>query len=61
MKKEKKTKIVHLQLPLDVRLLFISDIHGDIALFKEALLKANFSSKDYLFVKIGRASCRERV
>ncbi len=50
MKKEKKTKIVHLQLPLDVRLLFISDIHGDIALFKEALLKANFSSKDYLFV-----------
>lgn len=50
MQKSKKTKILHLKLPLDARLLFMSDLHGDVRLFKEALQKAKFCAKDYLFV-----------
>ncbi len=50
MEKNKKTKILHLELPSDSRMLFMSDIHGDIQLFKEALEQAHFSEKDYLFV-----------
>lgn len=50
MQKIKKTKILHLNIPKDKRLLFMSDIHGDIKLFKKALEEVQFCSSDYLFV-----------
>lgn len=50
MEKVKKTKIVRLQLDCHRRMLFMSDIHGDIKLFKRALAEANFCENDYLFV-----------
>ncbi|MDE6655765.1 MAG: metallophosphoesterase [Anaeroplasmataceae bacterium] len=50
MQKNKKTKILHLNIPTDKRLIFMSDIHGDIQLFKKALEKVQFCSNDYLFV-----------
>ncbi|MDE7106342.1 MAG: metallophosphoesterase [Anaeroplasmataceae bacterium] len=50
MQKNKKTKILHLNIPTDKRLIFMSDIHGDIKLFKEALSKAQFGPDDILFV-----------
>ncbi len=50
MEKNKRTKCVNLTLPETSRLIFMSDIHGDITLFKEALQGINFSQEDYLFV-----------
>lgn len=50
MQKNKRTKILHLNIPTNKRLLFMSDIHGDIKLFKKALEEAHFCSDDYLFV-----------
>lgn len=50
MEKVKQTKILHLNIPTNHRLLFMSDIHGDIKLFKQALEQAKFCADDYLFV-----------
>lgn len=50
MEKNKVTKIYHLNIPKNKRLLFMSDIHGDIKLFKQALKEAKFNQEDYLFV-----------
>lgn len=50
MEKNKKTKILKLNIPTERRLLFMSDIHGDIKLFKKALETACFSKEDYLFI-----------
>ena len=45
-----KTKIINLDLELNRRVLFISDIHGSPSLLNEALDKASFNEKDYLFI-----------
>ncbi len=50
MNKEKETKILYLSIPTDRRILFMSDIHGDIKLFQQALDHVHFSDRDYLFV-----------
>lgn len=50
MNKIKKTKIEHLTIDCNRRLLFMSDIHGDIKLFKRALKEAQFNENDELFV-----------
>jgi len=50
MELNKKTKIKYLNVPNDKRLIFVSDIHGDIKAFKEGLERINFSSEDYLFL-----------
>lgn len=50
MEKNKKTKILHLNLELDRRLIFLSDIHGDVFLFKKILKEINFTTSDYLFI-----------
>ncbi len=50
MKKKKNTKIQYLTIEEKRRLLFMSDIHGDIRLFQQALKEVNFSDQDYLFV-----------
>lgn len=50
MERTKKTKILRLKVDPNKRLLFMSDIHGDIRLFQEALKKVEFSSSDILFV-----------
>ena len=50
MEKLKKTIVKHLNIDSTKRILFMSDIHGDIKLFKEALAKVNFSDDDYLFI-----------
>ncbi|MDE5714880.1 MAG: metallophosphoesterase [Anaeroplasmataceae bacterium] len=50
MNKTKSTKVLNLNLPTNKRFLFMSDIHGDIKLFKQALHDVNFSDDDYLFV-----------
>ena len=39
----KKTKVRRLNISTNKRLIFISDIHGDLESFKEALKKINFS------------------
>lgn len=44
------TKVINLSLDEKKRMIFISDIHGNISLFKELLTKVNFSDDDYLFV-----------
>lgn len=46
----KKTKVRRLNISTNKRLIFISDIHGDLESFKEALKKINFSDEDYLFI-----------
>lgn len=43
-------KIKELSIPTNARILVISDIHGELDLFKELLDKANFSNDDYLIV-----------
>lgn len=43
-----KTK--EISLPIDGRVIVISDIHGEIILFKKLLKKVNFSNKDYLII-----------
>lgn len=44
-----KTKIINLELDVNRRLLFFSDIHGSPDLLRAALAKADFTDKDYLF------------
>lgn len=48
--KQTKTKIRKIQVDISKRLLFMSDIHGDLNLFKEALKTVNFSDSDELFI-----------
>ncbi|WP_409271768.1 metallophosphoesterase [Neobacillus sp. SCS-31] len=43
-------KIRELALPISGRVIVISDIHGEIRLFKELLKKVEFSSDDYLII-----------
>lgn len=50
MQRLKKTKVMHINVPTDKRLIFVSDIHGDLDVFKEGLNKINFSNDDYLFI-----------
>ena len=47
---KKKTKIRRLNLDKNKRLIFVSDIHGDVDTFKEGLEKINFNDNDYLFI-----------
>ena len=47
---EKKTKIRHLNIENNRRLIFVSDIHGDVDTFKEGLNKIGFNYNDYLFI-----------
>ena len=47
---KKKTKIRRLNIPDDKKLIFISDVHGDVDTFKRGLEKINFSDDDYLFI-----------
>ncbi|PDM37026.1 serine/threonine protein phosphatase, partial [Bacillus cereus] len=39
-----------LSIPNDVRVIIISDIHGELDLFKELLYKVNFNDEDYLII-----------
>lgn len=50
MDQVKKTKVLHLNFDTSKRMIFMSDIHGDVKTFKKALSSLNFSSNDYLFV-----------
>ena len=50
MEKVKKTRVSHLNLDSSKRMIFMSDIHGDVKLFKDSLAGVNFSNDDYLFV-----------
>ena len=43
-------KIKKLSIPNDVRIIIISDIHGELDLFKELLHKVNFQDEDYLII-----------
>ena len=46
----KKTITKKINLPLDKRLIFVSDMHGDLTTFKKGLENINFSFDDYLFI-----------
>ena len=46
----KKTKVNRLTLDINKRMIFISDIHGDLETMKQGLLDLNFSDDDYLFI-----------
>lgn len=46
----KKTKVRHLNIPLDKRIIFVSDIHGDLDTFKKGLEDLNYTDDDYLFL-----------
>ena len=50
MERQKKTKILKLNLDTTKRMIFMSDIHGDVTTFKKALNEIKFSEDDYLFV-----------
>ena len=50
MERQKKTKILKLNLDTTKRMIFMSDIHGDVTTFKKALNEIKFSDDDYLFV-----------
>lgn len=43
-------KIKKLSIPKNVRVIVISDIHGELELLKQLLEKVNFSSDDYLII-----------
>jgi protein phosphatase len=43
-------KIKEMHIPNDARVIVISDIHGEIGLFKELLEKINFNNRDYLII-----------
>jgi protein phosphatase len=43
-------KIKEIDIPKEARVLVISDIHGEVGLFKELLKKVNFNSEDYLII-----------
>ncbi len=47
---KKKTKIRRINLDQSKRLIFVSDIHGDVDTFKKGLDSINFSNDDYLFI-----------
>lgn len=47
---QKRTRIRRLTLPTDKRLIFISDIHGDLDSLKEGLKTVGFTDEDYLFI-----------
>ena len=46
----KKTKIRHLNIDESKRIIFVSDIHGDLNTFKKGLEEINFCENDYLFI-----------
>ncbi len=46
----KKTKIRHLNIKSDKRLIFVSDIHGDLYTFLYGLKEINYTKDDYLFL-----------
>ena len=46
----KKTKVNNLTLDISKRIIFISDIHGDLKTMKEGLADLNFNDDDYLFI-----------
>ena len=50
MEKKTKTKFLRLSLNSTNRYLFISDIHGNLALLKKALEEIKFNKTDYLFI-----------
>lgn len=50
MERLKKTKIKHVNVPTDKRLIFVSDIHADLDTFKMGLEKIGFCENDYLFI-----------
>jgi protein phosphatase len=43
-------KIKELSIPNNVRVIVISDIHGELELFKDLLEKVNFGTEDYLII-----------
>ncbi len=43
-------KIKKLSIPNDVRVIVISDIHGELSLLKELLHKVNLKDEDYLII-----------
>ena len=43
---KKKTKVRKLNLDIHKRIIFVSDIHGDISSFKDGLNKVGFSKDD---------------
>lgn len=43
-------KIKKLSIPNNVRVIVISDIHGELELFKALLEKVKFSTEDYLII-----------
>ena len=47
---KKKTKILKLNLELDRRIIFVSDIHGDLPTFQKGLEEIGFNDNDYLFI-----------
>lgn len=47
---QKKTKIRNINIPRNSRLIFVSDIHGDVDTFKEGLKQIQFCRDDYLFI-----------
>ena len=47
---KKKTKVRRINLNRDKRLIFVSDIHGDVDTFKTGLKNINFNENDYLFI-----------
>ncbi len=47
---EKKTKIKRIEIPMDKRCVFISDIHGDVDSLKKGLEMIHYTDEDYLFM-----------
>ncbi len=47
---KKKTKVNRLTLDTNRRMIFVSDMHGDLITFKEGLEEIGFNDNDYLFV-----------
>ena len=47
---KKKTKVRRLTLEKNRRLIFVSDIHGDVDTFKTGLENIGFNDNDYLFI-----------
>lgn len=46
----KRTRVKHLKLDINRRMIFISDIHGDLATMKKGLQDFGFCDNDYLFI-----------
>ena len=45
-----KTKVLRLDIDINRRIIVISDIHGNLSLFKSLLDKIKFNNDDYLFI-----------